>query len=125
MSNSVNISEVSLGILQKMSLRSFVLFHSEIFHRKTTVKDFWRIGLIERYGYDRWGNRKYRLSFIAKMYLHRSRTETLRFWIPVIISVVALLAAYDICYIKWLAELLSAAVSAAKTTAENLGIVHR
>ena len=62
----------------------------------------------------------YSLSDKAKFLLRYRRKERFRFWLPVIISIVALLAGYDIYTNSLLEELLQTIASLWKTIMENL-----
>lgn len=61
------------------------------------------------------------LSDKGKMYLRFKRKDRFRFWIPVAISIVALLGGYNIYINPSLEKLLQSAVSQLKAIVESLG----
>lgn len=61
------------------------------------------------------------LSDKGLMYLRYRRKDKFRFWIPVIISIVALFAGYGVYTIPLLKKFLQAIVSLTKTITESLG----
>lgn len=61
------------------------------------------------------------LSEKGKMYLRFRRKDNFRFWIPIIISMIALLGGYNIYTNSVIKEILQLIASAMKTIAENLG----
>lgn len=61
------------------------------------------------------------LSDKGRMYLRYRRKDKFRFWIPVIISIVALFAGYDVYTIPPLEKFLQAIASLLKTITESLG----
>lgn len=67
-------------------------------------------------------NHKYLvLSEKGEMYLRYRRKDALRFWLPVVISFLALLGGYDIYTNPVLEKALQATVSSMKTILESLG----
>lgn len=55
------------------------------------------------------------------MYLRFKRKDKFRFWIPVIISIIALFAGYDVYTDPLLEKILQAIATILQTIAENLG----
>ena len=61
------------------------------------------------------------LSDKGRMYLRYRRKDKFRYWIPVVISIVALFAGYDVYTIPLLEKILQAVASLLKTITESLG----
>ena len=61
------------------------------------------------------------LSEKGKMFLRYRRRNNIRFWIPVIISILALLAGYDVYTIPLLEQILQAIMKLLKAISESLG----
>lgn len=66
-------------------------------------------------------NTFYVLNDKARMYLRYKRKDKIRFWIPVIISIIALFAGYDVYTSPLLARVLQAIATLVRTISENLG----
>lgn len=117
----LDYSNLELSFSQEFALRAMNLFHSEGWYSQSTLT------VLRKYGFIRstlrrtiTGNRYYRVTESGKMYFRIKRKERIRFLIPVVISIIALLASYDVLYIKWLAEALQGAASLMKTIAESM-----
>lgn len=59
----------------------------------------------------------------GRMYLRHKSRDRIRFWIPVLISVLALFSSYDVYTNPALEQLLQAIAKSAKTISESLGAV--
>lgn len=59
----------------------------------------------------------------GRMYIRYKRRSKIRFWIPVIISIVALFGGYDVYTNPLLEQILQAIVKLMKTIVESLGAV--
>ena len=65
----------------------------------------------------------YALNEKAKMYLRYKVKDRIRFWVPVIISIIALFGGYDVYTIPLLERFLQAIATIVKTILESLGAV--
>lgn len=61
------------------------------------------------------------LSEKARMYFRHKRRNSARFWLPVIISILALLSGYDVYANPTIEKLLQTVMQLLKTITENLG----
>lgn len=64
---------------------------------------------------------KFVLSEKARMYLRYKRRQRIRFWIPVIISILALFGGYDVYTNPLLERVLRISATLLKTISESLG----
>lgn len=64
---------------------------------------------------------RFALSEKARMYIRYQRRNKFRFWIPVIISIIALFGGYDVYTNPLLEQFLQAIAKLLKTISENLG----
>ena len=122
MKHQVDFDNIELSFYEKLVLRTLPILKSGFFYREKTLYNLQSIGLIANTCEMRFKHFCYQVTFNGKMYFRYKRKRFLYFFIPVVISVVALLAAYDVVYIKWIHELLKELVSLLKTTWGNLGI---
>lgn len=121
---NVDFSNLELSLYQKFVIRTLPFLKSAFFYRKDVINDLNRYGLIKREPRTIFGYFVYKRIDMGKMYFRIKRKNSFHFWIPVIISLIALLEAYDILTIPLLAEILRAISNILKNIAENLGIVH-
>lgn len=121
----IDFSNIELSIYEKFVLGILPILKSSAWHRKETIAILYKYGLIKRTGVTRRGNIEYKRTHAGKMYFRIKRKDSIRFLVPVIISVIALLAAYDVMYIQPLAELLQELSILLKNIAENLGAFHK
>lgn len=112
--------ELDLSFWQIMCLRKIRLFglnENGIF--KDRYKFLVRNELIQHSS----RGKRYVLNDRAKMYLRYRHRDRIRFLIPVIISIFALLGGYDVYQNKYLLAFLQAIMRISKTIMENLDVV--
>ena len=112
--------ELDLSFWQIMCLRKIRLFglnENGIF--KDRYKFLVRNELIQHSS----RGKRYVLTERAKMYLRYRRRDRIRFLIPVIISIFALLGGYDVYQNKHLLAFLQTIMRISKTIMENLDVV--
>lgn len=114
-----DFSNIELSLYEKLVLRVLRFSQSERLFRQETIKELFRLSLIRRVGWTKNGQRKYKISHTGLMYLRYRCKSFLKFLIPVIISVIALLAAYDVVWIKPIHEALRAIAQLLKTIMES------
>lgn len=120
--NNIDFSNLELSIYQKFVLRTLPILKSEIFYRKSTINDLRNYGLIKRGNKLMFKKFTYVKTDYGKMYFRIKRKDFIRFAIPTVISVIALLAAYDVLWIKPIAEGLQVLASLLKNIMESLGV---
>lgn len=120
--NNVDLSTIELSFTQKLTLLFLPSLGFLPIFNQTTIEDLKTLNLIKRNRYHFNGMRKYKRSAYGKMYFRYKRKDRFRFLLPLVISIIALLAAYDVLYIKWLAELLSRLGRLLNPIVEGLGI---
>lgn len=118
----IDFSNIELSLYQKFVMHTLPILRSEFFYRKNVINDLNRYGLIKRQPKLLFGYFVYKRTDEGKMYFRIKRKNTLRFWIPVIISIIALLEAYDILTIPLLAEALQAISTLLRNIVEILGV---
>lgn len=119
----IDYENIELSIYEKFVLHSMAIFHFDKFYLSKTVRRLFELGFIKRYKYTKHGA-FYCRTPDGKMYFRIKRKGFIRFAIPTIISVVALLAAYDVVWIKPVDEVLRAIVSLLKNIMESLDVFH-
>lgn len=118
--NQVSHRELDLSFWQIMRLRKIRIFGlNENCIFKERYKVLAQNALIQHANH---GN-KYVLTERAKMYLRYRRRDRIRFLIPVIISIFALLGGYDVYQNKHLLAFLQTIMRISKTIMENLDVV--
>lgn len=122
MKNQLDFCNIELSIYEKFVLKTIPILKSSFFYKKNTINDLLSIGLICPTHQVRCSHFCYKVTHNGRMYFRYKRKRMIAFLVPVVISVIALLAAYDVVYIKWLHELLSEAVSLLRTMLGNLEI---
>lgn len=122
MKQQIDFDNIELSFYERLVLKTIPIFKSAFFYRKNTINDLLNIGLIAPSHEVKFKHFCYKVTHNGKMYFRYKRKRMIIFLVPVIISVIALLAAYDIVYIKWLHELLLKSMSLLKTILESLGI---
>ena len=115
-----NFTNYELNFSEKTALRIIMHFHTVRFCSSEQLNDFTRLGLVTR-KHNRKGVLHYAASLQGKMYLRRCRKERVRFLIPVVISILALLRSYEILNLQILYEILQAISSLVKNVLESLG----
>lgn len=90
--------------------------------KKATVFAHSKYDFLRRYSLIEYSGNYVILSDKALMYLRFKRKDRFRFWLPVIISIIALLAGYDIYTIPLLEKALQEATLILKTITESLGV---
>ncbi len=115
----VDYENIELSIYEKFVLHSMSIFRLDKLYLSKTVRRLFELGFIERYKYTKHGT-LYRRTANGKMYFRIKRKIFLRFAIPTIISIIALLAAYDVLWIKPVDEALRAIASLLKNIVESL-----
>ena len=113
---NIDFSNIELSISERITLRLLQIIKSNRFFKSQTLDYLNRLGLLGR---DRG---VYTVNRAGKMYFRIKRKERLRFAIPTIISIVALLAGYDVYRIPLLDEALSAIKMLLKHVMGSLGI---
>lgn len=118
---STSHTELQFSIKQNFMLRKIQLLgiskSSVRSHRKYHVLLYY--SLLE---HDPRNKDRYVLSEKAKMYLRYKRRSNFRFWIPVIISILALLNGYDVYTNPMFEKVLQVSAKLLKTISENLDI---
>ena len=122
MKQQLDFDNIELSFYERLVLKTIPIFKSAFFYNKRTIDDLLTLGLISRSCEVKFNHFCYKVTHNGKMYFRYKRKRMIIFMVPVVISVIALLAAYDVVYIKWLHELLSKLVSLLKTILESLGI---
>lgn len=122
MKNQLDFGNIELSIYEKFVLKTIPILKSSFFYKKNTINDLLSIGLICTTHQVRFKHFCYKVTHNGRMYFRYKRKRMIAFLVPVVISVIALLAAYDVVYIKWIHELLSEAASLLRTMLGNLGI---
>ena len=122
MKQQLDFDNIELSFYERLVLKTIPIFKSAFFYNKRTINDLLTLGLISRSYKVKFNHFCYKVTHNGKMYFRYKRKRMIIFMVPVFISVIALLAAYDVVYIKWLHELLSKLVSLLKTILESLGI---
>ena len=122
MKQQLDFDNIELSFYERLVLKTIPIFKSAFFYNKRTIDDLLTLGLISRSCKVKFNHFCYKVTHNGKMYFRYKRKRMIIFMVPVVISVIALLAAYDVVYIKWLHELLSKLVSLLKTILESLGI---
>ena len=120
----VDFSNIELSFYQKFVMRTLPILKSEFFYRKSVVNDLYRYGLIKRQPRYLFGYQVYKRTDEGKMYFRIKRKNAFRFWIPVVISIIALLKSYDILTIPVIDEALQELSTLLKNIVESLGIFH-
>lgn len=120
----VDFSNIELSLYQKFIMHTLPLFQSAFFYRKDTIDVLNRYGLISRQPRMLFGQFVYKRTNEGKMYFRIKRKNTLRFWIPVIISIIALLKSYGVLTIPLIAEALQGLSRLLKNIMGSLGIFH-
>lgn len=115
----IDYENIELSIYEKFVLHSMAIFHFEKFYLSKTVHRLFELGFIKRYKFTKHGD-FYCRTPEGKMYFRVKRKGFIRFAIPTIISVISLLAAYDVLWIKPVDEVLRAIVSLLKNIMESL-----
>lgn len=116
----IDFENIELSLYAKFVLHCIAVFRFDRLYLKSTINLLWGLKFIERYKITRHGNWFKRTSQ-GKMYFRIKRKGFVRFAIPTIISIVALLAAYDVLWIKPLSELLQGLGILLKKIMESLG----
>lgn len=122
--NQVDYENIELSMYEKFVLHSMAIFRYEKLYLSKTVHRLFELGFIKRYKYTKHGA-FYCRTPNGKMYFRVKRKGFIRFAIPTIISIVALLAAYDVLWIKPLAELLQELGKLLKNIMESLDAFHK
>ena len=119
---STSYKDLELSLSQRLVLRKLKYF--PISYEKARSHPKYNF-LLKYYLVDRSSkdHRNLTINDRGLMYLRYRHKDNLRFWIPIIISVIALLGGYDVYTIPVLSQLLRAVVQAAKTIWESLGAV--
>ena len=120
----IDFSNIELSLYQKFVMHTLPILRSGFFYKKDVINDLVRYGLIKRKPKILFGYFVYKRTDEGKMYFRIKRKNTFRFWIPVIISIIALLEAYEILTIPLLREALQAINTLLKNIMESLGIFH-
>lgn len=115
-----NFTNYELNFSEKNALRIIMYFHTIRFCSPEQLDDFTRLGLVTR-KHNRKGVIYFTASLQGKMYLRKCRKERVRFLIPVVISILALLRSYEILNIQILYEILQALSTLVKNVLESLG----
>lgn len=121
MKQQANFDNIELSIYEKFVLHSMAILHHERFYLPKTVDRLFRLGFIYRYKFTKSGT-MYRRTPDGKMYFRIKRKGFIRFAIPTVISIISLLAAYNILWIKPLAEALQGLSRLLKNIMETLGV---
>lgn len=114
--NQVDLSNIELSFLQRLTLRYVIVFHSGKGMDFQTLDFLHRMGLIDR------GHGDYLPNSYSRMYFRVKRKERLKFAIPTLISILALFAGYDVYKLPLLGEALSAVKTLLIHLLESLGI---
>ena len=122
MKQQIDFDNIELSFYERLVLKTIPIFKSAFFYRKRTIDDLLTIGLIVPSHEVKFKHFCYKVTHNGKMYFRYKRKRMIIFMVPVVISVIALLAAYDVVYIKWLHEVLSKLALLLKTMWESLGI---
>lgn len=117
--NQVDYENIELSMYEKFVLHSMAIFRYEKLYLSKAVRRLFELGFIKRYKFTKHGT-FYCRTPNGKMYFRVKRKGFIRFAIPTIISVIALLAAYDVLWIKPLAELLQELGKILKNIMESL-----
>lgn len=101
---------------------TLVLIYLKHFHpKRDTFSEKTTRAFLLKYSLIEYRNNRIFLSDKARMYLRFKRKDNFRFWLPIVISIIALLAGYDVYTIPLLKEILEVSVSLLKTIVESLG----
>lgn len=119
MKQQLDFDNIELSPYAKFILRTLPIFKIEKFYRKETFFYLFEIGMIQRTYKTFCGYLVYKVSIQGKMYFRIKRKKFLLSFIPISISVLALLASYDVIYIEWLHQLLLKLALPLKTMWEN------
>ena len=122
MKQQLDFDNIELSFYERLVLKTIPVLKSAFFYRKGTIDDLITIGLIAPSHEVKFKHFCYKVTHNGKMYFRYKRKRMIVFLIPVVISVIALLAAYDVVYIKWLHEVLLKLASLLKTIWESLEI---
>ena len=118
----IDFSNIELSLYQKFVMHTLPILRSGFFYKKDVINDLARYGLIKRQPRILFGYFVYKRTDEGKMYFRIKRKNTLRFWIPVIISIIALLKSYDVLTIPVIDEVLQELSILLKNIAESLGV---
>ena len=113
----IDFSNIELSLREKATLRFLSVFSSNRYLSYQTLSYLHQLGLLDRCG------GVYMINRHGKMYFRIKRKERLRFIIPTAISVVALLAGYDVCKIPLVDEILSGTMRFLTHILESWGIL--
>lgn len=119
---NVDFSNLELSLYQKFVMHTLPFLKSAFFYRKDVINDLFRYGLIKREPRIIFGHFVYKRTDMGKMYFRIKRKNSLHFWIPVIISIIALLKSYDVLTIPVIDEALQELSTLLKNIVESLGI---
>ena len=119
---NTDFSNIELSIYQKFVMRTLPLLKSGFFYRENILRELEQYGFIRKTPQVRFGHMCFGITPQGKMYFRVKRKTSVRFWIPVIISVIALLKSYDVLTIPLISEALQGLGSLLKTIVESLGI---
>lgn len=114
--NTIDFSNIELSFTERATLRLLLILKSDRFFNSCTLDYLLHIGLVDR------NHGRYSVNRFGKMYFRIKRKDRMRFIIPTAISVVALLAGYDVYKFPLLGEALSTVKLLLVRILECLGI---
>lgn len=100
-----NFTNYELNFIERYFLRKLILIHSTRWYPSSIIERFRALGLVTR-------TRSssdyicYKPSLQGIMYLRKRRKDNIRFMVPVVISILALLESYEILSIEILRDIL-------------------
>lgn len=115
----IDFENIELSLYAKFVLHCIAVFRFDRIYLKSTINLLWKLEFIKRYNITKHGN-WFKRTPQGRMYLRVKRKAFIRFAIPTIISIIALLASYDILWIKPLSELLQGLGTILKSIMESL-----
>lgn len=119
-----NLDNIELSPIGKFTLLFLPKLGFLPIFSQSVISDLRILGLIsihkKKYYFN--GRLRYKLTPFGKMYFRYKRKSFWRFAIPVVISIIALLASYDVLYFEFIHEVLSKSVQLLKTIFESLEI---
>lgn len=119
MKDLVNLEMAELSFLEKLTLRFSPYLNRFPIFNEETIEELAHYGFLRSNGC--YSNGRYRIkrTLSGNMYFRYKRKHTLMFFIPLIISTLALLESYDILHVSIVYDTLLTAASLVKTMLGN------
>lgn len=118
--NQIDFTNIELSLYAKFVLHTIPIFRYDMFYRKDTIKLLWQYGFIVRCRVTKCGN-EFKRTPDGRMYFRVKSKGFWRFFIPLVISIIALFGGYDVYTIPILKDLLEAISSLLGNIMESLG----